>query len=301
VSLLYALQQLMNAVQVTAIYALLSVAFVLFYGVTNRLNLAFGAITMWAAYVTILMISLLEGVTFWPLLLVVMAGMGIALANSALLGFSLHHLALRHLVNRRPQAMLIATIAIAITLEEIMRLINSSRELWQRPFFSDPIRLIESQSFLIQVTPLQIAAVLVAFCVVGLLIMLVKWNRFGIYWRACSEDLPMAALCGVNIPLILTASFILASLCAALAGSLIAMLYGSASFVMGTVIGLKTMFIAVIGGLRSLSGAVLASALLALFEIYWSASLDLAYRDVAAFCILTLVLVLKPEGMRART
>lgn len=299
--MLYALQQLLNAVQVTAIYALLSVAFVLFYGVTNRLNLAFGAIAMWAAYVTILMISLLEGVTFWPPLLVVLAGIGIALANSALLGFSLHHLALRHLVSRRPQAMLIVTIAIAIVLEEIMRLINSSRELWLRPFFSDPIRLVDSQGFPIQVTPLQITAVLAAFCVVGLLIVLVKWNRFGIYWRACSEDLHMAALCGVNIPLILVTSFLLASLHAALAGSLIATLYGSASFVMGTVIGLKTVFIAVIGGLRSLSGAVLASALLALFETYWSAYLDLAYRDVAAFCVLTLVLVLKPEGLRART
>ncbi|MFC4271715.1 hypothetical protein GQF03_16870 [Sneathiella chungangensis] len=298
--MLYVFQQLLNAVQVTAIYALLSAAFVLFYGVTNRINLAFGAIAMWAAYVTIMMISLLEGVTFWPLLAVVLAGVVIALANTTLLGFSLHHLALRRLVARPVQAMLIATIAIAIVLEETMRLINNSRELWLRPIFADPVSLAGAGEFPVQITALQIVAVTVAFAVVVMLILLMKRHRFGVYWRACAEDLHMAALCGANIPLILAASFVLASLAAALGGSLIALLYGSASFVMGTVIGLKTMFIAVIGGLRSLTGALIASAALALFETFWSAYLDLAYRDVAAFCALTLVLVLKPEGLRAR-
>ena len=297
---LYILQQLLNAVQIIAIYALLAAAFVLLYGVTNRINLAFGAIAMWSAYVTIMMISLLQGATFWPLIAVVLVGGFIALANTAALGFALHHLVIAPLIRRRSQVLLIATIAVAIVLEETMRLINDSRELWLRPVFADPIPLYASTSFPIQVTPLQITAVIVAFGVVASLIILMKRNRFGVFWRACSEDLKMAALCGVNIPLILAGSFVLASVCAGLAGSLIALLYGSASFVMGTIIGLKTMFVAVIGGLRSLSGALLAAIALGLFETFWSAYLDLAYRDVAAFCVLTLVLVLKPEGLRLR-
>lgn len=300
VSLPYIFQQFLNAVQIISIYALLTSAFVLLYGVTNRINLAFGAIAMWSAYVTIMMITPLLGLVNWPLVVVVIAGAGIALANTAALGFGLYRVVIQPLITQRSRAMLIATIALAIVLEETMRLINASKEKWLTPLFADPIRLLSSDVFPVQVTAMQITVVAIAFAVVAALILLMKWHSFGVYWRACSEDLTMAALCGANIPLILAGSFVLASASAALAGTLIALLYGSASFVMGTIIGLKTMFVAVIGGLRSLTGGLLAAIALGLFETFWSAFLALEYRDVAAFCVLTLVLVLRPEGLRAQ-
>src|SRR5690606_8892106 len=167
--LLYVLQQLLNALQVTVIYALFSAAFVLFYGVTNRLNFAFGALGMWAACVTIMMISLLEGVTFWPLSLIVIAGGIIALANTALLGFALHHAVIRPLIGRRMQIMLISTIAVAITLEEGMRLINRSRDLWLRPVFADPVPIVASGTFPVQATLMQILTLIIGFGAVLLL------------------------------------------------------------------------------------------------------------------------------------
>lgn len=298
--LLYILQQLLNALQVTVIYALFSAAFVLFYGVTNRLNFAFGALGMWAACVTIMMISLLEGVTFWPLSLIVIAGGIIALANTALLGFALHHAVIRPLIGRRMQIMLISTIAVAITLEEGMRLINRSRDLWLRPVFADPVPIVASGTFPVQVTLMQILTLIIGFGAVLLLIVTMQRHSFGRAWRAIADDIRMAALCGVNLSFVLTMSFVLATLMAGIGGTLIALLYGSASFTMGMMIGLKSMFIAVIGGLRSLSGALAASAALGFFETAWSAYLDLAYRDVAAFCLLTLFLVTKPEGLLRR-
>ncbi len=299
-SLLYILQQLLNALQVTVIYALLSSAFVLFYGVTNRINLAFGALAMWAACLTIMMVSLLEGVTFWPLIWVILAGGAMAIFNTALLGFSIHHLVVKKLIGGRMQTMLIATIAIAIILEEAMRLINDSRELWLRPVFADPVPLVTGGAFPIQITPLQIAVLLLGFGMVLLLILMMKRHPFGLRWRAVADDLRMAALCGISLSAVIGLSFVLATIMAALAGSMIALLYGSASFAMGTIIGLKSMFIAVIGGLRSLQGALAASVALAFFETFWSAYFEIAYRDVAAFCVLTLFLIIKPEGLRRR-
>ncbi|MBL4906278.1 MAG: hypothetical protein JKX94_02415 [Sneathiella sp.] len=99
-----------------------------------------------------------------------------------------------------------------------------------------------------------------------MLIAAMKFHEFGWTWRACSEDLKMASLCGVHVDQTLAITFVIASLYASAAGSLIALLYGSVSFTMGQMIGLKTLFIAVIGGLTSFAGAVLGAFLLGLLR-----------------------------------
>ena len=80
---------------------------------------------------------------------------------------------------------------------------------------------------------------------------------------------------------------------------MIAIYYGSVSFYMGAVLGLKALYVAVIGGLNSLGGAIAGAFILGFFEAMWSGYFPSAYRDVASFLALTFLLIARPEGLFA--
>jgi len=291
---------MLNSVQVSVIYALLGVSFVLLYGIGNRINLAFGAMAMWSAYLTITVITILLVITSWPALFVVFVGVVCAVLNVGSLGFVLQRTIIVPLIKKPFLTLLIATLGLSIFLEEFMRLVHSSREKWLPPLFEQAIILVPAAEFVIQITWMQLGVFVTAVILIIGLLLLMKWHRFGQIWRACSDDLKMAALCGVNVEGTLALSFVLASLYTSIAGSLIALLYGSVSFSMGLMIGLKTLFVAVIGGLTSFQGVVVGAFILGFFETFWSAYFQIAYRDVASFAVLVFLLILKPEGVSQR-
>ena len=80
-----------------------------------------------------------------------------------------------------------------------------------------------------------------------------------------------------------------------------ALYYGQASFYSGLIIGLKTLFVAVVGGLDSVAGAFLAAVLLGLFETFWSGYFSEEWRDVITLLLLTGLMILFPAGLFAST
>ncbi|MEH6402874.1 MAG: branched-chain amino acid ABC transporter permease [Sneathiella sp.] len=300
IQILYFLQQMLNALQVSVIYALLGVSFVLLYGIGNRINLAFGAMAMWSAYLTITIITILLAITAWPALLVVLVGVLCAALNVGSVGFVIQRTIIVPLIKKPFLTLLIATLGLSIFLEEYMGLVHSSREKWLPPLFDQALVLVPAADFVIQITRMQLGVFVTAVILITGLLLLMKQHRFGQIWRACSDDLKMAALCGINVEATLALSFVLASLYTSIAGSLIALLYGSVSFSMGLMIGLKTLFVAVIGGLTSFQGVVVGALILGFFETFWSAYFPIAYRDVASFVVLIFLLILKPEGISQR-
>ncbi|KAB2848585.1 MAG: branched-chain amino acid ABC transporter permease [Hyphomicrobiaceae bacterium] len=299
-SVSYFSQQLINGALVSAFYGLLASAYVLMHGVTRRINLAFGALAMWAGYIVIgLALTLMmwmPGKDFAP----VVAACLVAVGGTALAGSLIERATLRPLLRGGTLAMLIATIGIAIVLEEMMRLMSGSREHWLMPLLNRSVRLGGSESFPVAVTGMQIIVFLIALALAVGLNALILLHPFGRRWRAASEDLRMAELCGIDIGRLLTATFLLASAAAGAAGSLFAVYYGSVSFYGGLIIGLKTLFVAVIGGLNSVPGAFAGALLLGLFETFWAGYVGGEWRDVAAFAALALLLAAFPEGMFAR-
>ena len=87
---------------------------------------------------------------------------------------------------------------------------------------------------------------------------------------------------------------------AAVAGVMYLVLYGVVNFADGFVPGVKAFTAAVLGGIGSLPGAVLGGLLIGLIEVMWSAYFTIDYKDVAAFCILAIVLVFMPSGILGR-
>ncbi|MGH6946226.1 MAG: branched-chain amino acid ABC transporter permease [Kiloniellales bacterium] len=298
-SALYLLQQCINAIVVGTFYGLLAVAYVLIYGITNRINLSFGAFAMWAGCSFVLGALVVSLMLPYGLAVTLLAALAYALANTVLLGVVLQRGVVRRLVRVDSLAMLVATIGLAIVLEEIMRIANSGRERWLSPVLSEPILLVRSSLFAIQVTAMQLLVVGGATLLALALIVFMARHRFGRLWRACSQDLRMAELCGIDTDRVLLGAFALSSAYAAGSGVLIGLYYGNVNFYMGTVLGLKTLLAAVIGGLTSVTGAFAGALLLGFLESLWSAYFSAEYRDVAVFGIMACLMILKPDGLLA--
>ncbi len=295
---LYFLQQCLNAVQVSCFYALLAVAYVLVHGIANRINLAFGAIAMWGAYLTIGGIAVVSASYDFPLSAVAFAIL-YAILGTAAVGFVIGRLVVVPLAGRASLAMLIATIGVAIVLEEVMRIANGSQELLLRPILAGTFLEFPNPTFTIRITIIQVLVLVASLMLAGGLALFVRWHRFGRAWRACSQDLAMVSLLGIDPTPVLAGTMVVGSAYAAASGVMIAIYYGSVSFYMGAMLGLKALYVAVIGGLNSLGGAIAGAFALGFFESMWSGYFPGEYRDVASFSALTFLLIARPQGLFA--
>lgn len=293
----YFLQQIINTGVVSGFYGLLAVSYVLMHGITGKVNLAFGALAVWAGSLTItfaltLMLAM-PGKTLIPVALALL----VALLSTALLGAVIERVVIRPLVHAGTLAMLVATLGLAIALEELMRLMNNSREIWLMPVLNEAIILADVDGFTLQVSRIQLIVVLTSVLLSLALIWFIERHPFGRLWRAVAQDARMAELCGIDTGQALAITFLVASGLTAAAGAMLAVYYGSVSFYSGLIIGLKTLFVAVVGGLSSIAGAFCGALLLGLLETFWSAYVGADYRDVASFSALTALMIFFPSGL----
>jgi branched-chain amino acid transport system permease protein len=295
----YAAQQLVNALALAAVYALLATAYSLIYGLVGRINLAFGDMTVVGAYGALGGVAAAVALGFGNPL----AGLAIALAVAAALAAGWSAVVGRavvaplHARHRLGQPVLVATVAVAITAQEFLRLTQGARERWMPPVFNTPIPLAQAGDFVVTVTPMQITVALAALAAAGGVLWLLARSRFGRSWRAFADDPRTAALFGVDAGRLLAATFVLAGLLAGLAGWIVAAYYGNVGHAMGTMLGLKALVAAVVGGIGSVPGAFLGGVLVALVEAAWSAYFDIAARDIVVFSLLIVVFVLRPGGL----
>jgi branched-chain amino acid transport system permease protein len=295
----YALQQLVNAVALAAIYALLATAYSLIYGLVGRINLAFGEIAVLGAY------GAIGGVAAAVALGVgnAIAGLALALVLAAAISGGWSLLVGRivveplHTRHRLGQPILIATAAVALSVQEFLRITQGARERWTPPVFNQPIALARADEFIVTVTPMQIVVAILSLAAACGVLLLLGRTRFGRAWRAFADDPGTAALFGIDGKRLLASTFLLAGLLAGLAGWIVAAYYGNISFSMGAMLGLKALVAAVVGGIGSVPGAFLGGVCVALIEAIWSAYFDIGARDIVVFSLLIVVFVLRPGGL----
>jgi branched-chain amino acid transport system permease protein len=155
------------------------------------------------------------------------------------------------------------------------------------------------------ITLMQIGILIAAFVLMFGLHVLVNRSRIGIIVRAVSESRPTAQLLGINVNGAISMVFFVGPLLGAAGGILYSSYYGIMSPSMGAVIGLKAFTAAILGGIGSIPGAMLGAFILAFIEVWGTALLPIVtngvlgteYRDVLAFAILILVLLVRPAGI----
>ncbi|NNG05116.1 MAG: branched-chain amino acid ABC transporter permease [Inquilinus sp.] len=296
----YLLQQGVNAIAIGCIYALLAVGFTLVYGIIGRINLAFGELAMIGGFTTFIGATLAGGVPGVPLPLALLAVLGLAMAVAGAHGWATERLVFRPLRGSTSQAALIATIGLAIFLQEYVRLIQGSRDRWLQPVFSERLDLAEAGGFAASISLGQIVvAGLTAVLLTGLHLILTR-TGLGRAQRACADDSGMAALLGVDVDRTIGRTFALGGALAAAAGFVVATYFGGVNFFMGHMLGFKALAAAIVGGIGSVGGAILGGLLIGLFETLWSGYLAIAYKDIAVFTVLTVVLIFRPDGLLGR-
>ena len=298
--LLYFLQLSLNALSVSCVYGLLAMAYTLIYGIIGRINLAFGEFAMLGAYATLVGVHLFSG-TDVALALALVTVLAAAVLTGALWGWTAERTVFRPLLRGSSQAVLIATIGLAIFLQEAVRLSHGARERWVQQIFGDTHTIAAVSGFSAVVTTFQLVIVAATVFLFVIHRRYLERSRFGLDWRACAQDSGMATLCGVDAGRTLRLTFALGGAYAAMAGCVVTLYYGGASFYMGTLLGFKALTAAIVGGIGSVTGAIVGAVVIGFVETYWSGYLEIAYRDIAVFGLLAVVLIFRPEGLVARS
>ncbi len=286
-----ALQLGLEAVTLAACYALLALGFVLILNATGAVNFSQGDLVMLGGFAAAWLGTWLglPGIVLLPLLLVLMAALGLAVAL----------LAWFPLRRRPPETVFIATIAIGVMLENGATLVFGPE-----PRAAPPVLGARLQS------P---AIVAVAVILVLGLYLIFAHTRLGRRLRAAAEDPETAAALGVRVRAMVAVSFALGGALAGAAGLLLANRFFVTADAGGGYM-LKAYVAAVIGGWGSLPGAVAGAALLAAFDVLWPslplllphlAGLGWMFSQNAATIALDLailaILGLRPQGLFGRT
>jgi branched-chain amino acid transport system permease protein len=293
------LQQVINGLVQGSMYALVALGYTMVYGIIGLINFAHGEVLMFGALVSWTVIGFLQPLL--PPWLVLMLALLVACLAAALLNYSIEKVAYRPLRNSPRLAPLITAIGMSILLQTLAMIIwKPNYKSYPTLLPSTPIKFLGAS-----ITPTQIMILVVTAVALTLLMWLVHATRLGRAMRATAENPRVAALMGVQPDRVISATFIIGAMLAALAGVMWASNYGTVQHTMGFMPGLKAFTAAVFGGIGNLAGAVVGGILLGLIESIGAGYIgDLTggvfgsnYADIFAFIVLIVVLTLRPSGL----
>ncbi|MEJ2768903.1 branched-chain amino acid ABC transporter permease [Mycetohabitans sp. B46] len=303
------IQQILNGLVLGSVYAIIALGYTMVYGILGIINFAHGDVLMVGAMVALSAISVLQthfpGLGNVPTLVIALM---IAAVVCACLGFTIEKVAYRPLRRAPRLAPLITAIGASILLQTLAMIIWGRNPLsFPQLISTNPLHVIEATDTSpgAVISPTEVVIIVTAFVVMVGLLLLVHKTKLGRAMRAIAENPNVASLMGVNPNVVISATFMIGSALAALAGVMIASEYGSAHFYMGFIPGLKAFTAAVLGGIGNLGGAMVGGVLLGLIEQLGAGYIgDLTgavigsnYQDVFAFVVLIIVLVLRPSGL----
>ncbi|MCZ7642660.1 MAG: branched-chain amino acid ABC transporter permease LivH [Pseudorhodoplanes sp.] len=293
-------QQLINGVTLGSIYGLIAIGYTMVYGIIGMINFAHGDVFMVSAFIALIAFLTLValGITAVPLALFLV--LLIAMALTSLYGWAVERVAYRPLRRSFRLAPLISAIGMSIVLQNFVQIAQGARVKPLPPLIGGGYTLIESDTFVVRLSNVQILVVVTTITLMALFSWVIARTRLGRDMRACEQDLKMASLIGIDVDRTISLTFVIGAALAAVAGIMNLLYYGVIDFYIGFVAGVKAFTAAVLGGIGSLPGAMLGGLLIGLIETFWSAYFSIEYKDVAAFSILVIVLIFLPTGILGR-
>ena len=293
----YFLQQLVNGVSLGAIYALIAIGYTMVYGIIGMINFAHGDIYMIGAFISLVGFLLMTalGITFAPLAIALV--LVLAMAFTAVYGWTVERVAYRPLRGSSRLAPLISAIGVSIVLQNYVQLAQGARAKPLQPMVHGAFTISTGGDMHVSIGLLQIIIVVLTVALMAVFTYIVRYTSLGRRMRATEQDRTMAALLGVDVDRTISATFIIGASLAAVAGLMVTLYYGVVDFYIGFVAGIKAFTAAVLGGIGSLPGAMLGGLLIGLIEAFWSGYFSIAYKDVAVFGVLVLVLIFRPTGL----
>ena len=293
-------QQILNAIFIGSIYALFAVGYTLVFGVLDILNLAHSAIFMLGAAVTYSLV-VNYGQSFW------LACVG-GLLISAFMGLVIEHACLRPLRRRQapPISALISTIGLALV---IVAAVEQGRSgsltawLWKDSANSVafPSNAIPNPTWYVGDLTLEASKVAIIPIAIALMLLLgyvIRYTQVGRGLRAVAENPRAAKLMGLDVDRMISLTLVISSTLGALAGILFGVALGDISPYIGRdAVEVRGLAIIVLGGMGSITGAVIGGYLLAMIELLALVTLGSNAKGGVAFGALFLMLILRPQGL----
>lgn len=288
-------QQIINGLTLGSIYALIAIGYTMVYGIIGLINFAHGEVYMIGSFVGITTIVGCSsmGITAVPLLL--LAAFIVAIIITSCYGYAIERVAYKPLRSSPRLVPLISAIGMSIFLQNYVANGQSNKDIALKPLIAE--RWTFGSEGDITISALQVIIFVVTVISMAALSLFIQKSKTGKAMRACSEDIGMAKLLGINADKVIALTFILGAALAAIAGVLVTLYIGVVNPFVGFIAGLKAFTAAVLGGIGSIPGAMLGGFILGLAESFTSAYLDTAYQDVVAFSLLVLVLLFRPTGI----
>lgn len=287
----YVIQQLLNGLQLGAVYALIALGYTMVYGIVRLINFAHGDVFMVGAYLGFFAIARF-GLPFPVAILVAMVG-------CAALGMAIEKLAYKPLRAAPRISVLIAAIGVSLFLENFASLkfvFGPNYQAFPRPF---EIRNYSLGG--VTLSNIQLIVFIVALVLMALLQLFVTRTKTGMAMRAVSYDKDTAQLMGIDVNFIISLTFGIGSALAGAGGVLYGIAYPQINPFMGIMPGLKAFVAAVLGGIGSVPGAMLGALIMGAVESLSSSFISSSLRDAIAFGILIVVLLVKPTGILGKS
>ncbi|MCZ8394933.1 branched-chain amino acid ABC transporter permease [Achromobacter ruhlandii] len=272
-----------------SMYGLMALGFYLTYAVSGTVNFAQGSSMMLGAVLTYTFAQTLG----WPLL----AALPPALALCALYGLVVERLAVRPFASRGSNAWLMSTVALGIVLDNlVMFTFGKEPRSLPSPLAQAPL---EIGGLGLGVYPLQLLIPLVGLALAAALHALSRRTRWGVALLAVVQNPNAARLMGIPVRRAIMAAFGVSTLFAGVAGALVAPLFNVQAD-MGTLFGLKAFVVAILGGITSAWGVMLAGLLFGVAEGLITVALGSGYTQIISFALVIAILAMRPNGLFGR-
>lgn len=280
---------LVSGLGLGSMYGLMALGFYVTYAVSGTVNFAQGSTMMLGAVLTYTFAQTLG----LPVLVAIL----FALILCAIYGLLVEVLAVRPFVIRGSEAWLMATVALGIVLDNlVLATYGKEPRSMPSPLAQTPL---DFGGIELGVYPLQLIIPFVGLALAALLHYLAGRTRWGIAMLAVAQNQEAARLMGIPIQRVIALAFALSALFAGIAGVLIAPLINVYSD-MGTLFGLKAFAVAILGGITSAWGVMVAGLIFGLIEAMIISTLGSGYAPILTFALVIAALAWRPNGLFGR-
>lgn len=303
-------QQFLNGLSIGSVYAIFALGYTLIFSILGIINFAHGAIFTLGAYFTYVFIGGAFGFSGVLANLALPVQLPFALALilgcvlAGLVGVAVEWIAFRPLRRRRADPLLtvVSSLGVAVVIVNVIQYLVGA-EIYTFPanlYGNLPAAInFGTAENPIPVRSIQVIIFGVSVVILAILTFFINATKFGKAMQAVAEDPVTASLLGINTDRFIVFTFFISSFLGGLAGTLVGSSVSIAGPYFGIAFGLKGLAVIVLGGLGSIPGAVLGGLVIGLVEAFVPGNYS-AYKDAAAFGLLFVMLLVRPQGLLGR-
>lgn len=268
-------------------FALVAIGYTMVYGILKLINFAHGDLFMVSGILLIYIVATFPAMPIWISLLIM-------IALTVIIGFLIEKCAYSPLRQAPRMSVMISAIGVSYLLQNLVSYITGglSKQFPDIPIISDSVKIFGVKDKL----TVFISPIVAAILMVGL-VLIINHTKFGMSMRAVSKDFETSQLMGVKINRVISITFAIGALLAAVGSVLYFAKNTGINHLSGSTPGIKAFIAAVVGGIGSVPGAVVGALIIGVVESLAKAFGLADFSDVISFALLIIILVVKPTGI----